>query len=130
MSAIARASFFPRSEPLLVFVFFELLVLSEVSLAFLVSACFSRARLASILGPVALFAACLPRYVFFGSNRYENTAGMRAASLSPLAAFCFGADIFADYEYAEVGGAAPPRVGWIATLPPWPVFHPTTANYE
>jgi hypothetical protein len=58
--------------------------------------------LASIIGPIILFGSSLPRYIFFSSNRYENTAGKKAASLSSVAAFCFGADIFADYEYAEV----------------------------
>ena len=40
-------------------------------MAFLVSAFFSRAKLAAIIGPVILFASCLPRYIFFGTNRYE-----------------------------------------------------------
>ena len=106
ISLIAKASFFPRSEFILIFLYFELLFLSEIGLGFLVSSCFSRARLASILGPVALFAACLPRYIFFGTNRYESTLGKKFASLSSVAAFCFGADVFADYEYAEIG------VGW------------------
>lgn len=75
--------------------YFGLLLLSEVALAFLVAACFSRARLAAIVGPVALFACCLPRYVFFGTDRNENVAGKKWASLSSVAAFCFGADVFA-----------------------------------
>jgi len=103
MTFTAKLSFFPRSDTALVFAFFELLLVSEVSLSFLVAACFSQARLASIVGPVVLFMAALPRYVFFGSNRYDNTFGKKLASVSSVAAFCFGADIFSDYEYAEVG---------------------------
>merc|ERR1712054_12389 len=103
MTWIARNSFIPRSDVWVIFLYFWLLLVSEIALSFLVSACFSRARLASIVGPVALFATVLPRYIFFGSNRYENSRGKIGASLLSVSAFCFGADIIADYEYAEVG---------------------------
>jgi len=59
-----------------------------------------------MLGPVLLFALSLPRYIFFGSDRYSNVLGQKLASLSSISAFCFGAGVFADYEYAEVG------IGW------------------
>jgi hypothetical protein len=91
ISLIAKSSFFPRSEFAIIFLYFELLLMSEIGIAFLVASVFSRARLASILGPVALFAACLPRYIFFGTNRYEATLGKKFASLSSVSAFCFGA---------------------------------------
>ena len=105
-SFVAKASFFPRSDFTILLAYFGSLLLSEVALAFLVAACFSRARLASIVGPVVLFAFVLPRYIFFGTDRNENVEGKKWASLSSIAAFCFGADVFADYEYAEIG------VGW------------------
>ena len=43
------------------------------------------------------------RFIFFGYNRYEATTAKRWASLLPATAFAFGADIVADYEYAEQG---------------------------
>ena len=100
---ITSSSFLPSSEPSLLFAYFGLFCLSEISLCFLVSAFFSRAKLAAIVGPVVLFATCLPRYIFFGTNRYEEVQGKFAASLLSCTAFSFGADILADYEYANVG---------------------------
>ena len=43
------------------------------------------------------------RYIFFGSNRFEKSGQKLWASLLLPTAFAFGADIIADYEYAEVG---------------------------
>ena len=43
------------------------------------------------------------RYIFFGYNRNEAAGAKRLASLLPATAFAFGADIVADYEYAEQG---------------------------
>ena len=76
---------------------------STVGFCFAVSSFFSRAKLAGIIGPVALFTTILPRFIFFGSNRYEQISAKRAASILPATAFCFGADIIADYEYSEKG---------------------------
>ena len=45
----------------------------------------------------------LPRYIFFGSNRFEKPQEKLMASLLLPTAFAFGADIIADYEYAEIG---------------------------
>ena len=43
------------------------------------------------------------RYIFFGSNRFEKSGQKLCASLLLPTAFAFGADIIADYEYAEIG---------------------------
>jgi hypothetical protein len=40
-------------------------------LRLLLSTIFSRAKLAAIVGPVALFVTVLPRYVFFNTAKYE-----------------------------------------------------------
>ena len=61
------------------------------------------AKLAAIIGPLALFATILPRFIFFGFNRYEATSGKIWASLFPATAFTFAADIIADYEYSQQG---------------------------
>ena len=71
MSWIAASSFLRRSDFGVVFLYFWLLLLSEIGLSFIVAACFSRARLAAIVGPVVLFATVHPRYIFFETNRCE-----------------------------------------------------------
>lgn len=71
--------------------------------SFFVAAFFSRANLAAIVGPVGLFVTLLPRWIFFGTNRYENVRSKMWASLLPCTAFAFGADILSDFEYAQVG---------------------------
>lgn len=82
------------------FIFFST---ATVGFCFVVAACFSRAKLAAIVGPMALFATLLPRFIFFGTNRFEAISSKMWASLLPCTAFAFGADIIADYEYTEVG---------------------------
>jgi len=76
---------------------------ATVGFCFVVAACFSRAKLAAIVGPMAFFATLLPRFLFFGTNRFEATNAKVWASLLPCTAFAFGADIIADYEYSEAG---------------------------
>eukprot|EP00546_Thalassionema_frauenfeldii_P021997 CAMPEP_0178898090 /NCGR_PEP_ID=MMETSP0786-20121207/2129_1 /TAXON_ID=186022 /ORGANISM="Thalassionema frauenfeldii, Strain CCMP 1798" /LENGTH=2244 /DNA_ID=CAMNT_0020568753 /DNA_START=187 /DNA_END=6921 /DNA_ORIENTATION=+ len=92
-----------NSNSAYIYVFIGLFSTATVGFCFVVAACFSRAKLAAIVGPMAFFATLLPRFLFFGSNRYEATNGKLWASLLPCTAFAFGADIIADYEYAEVG---------------------------
>eukprot|EP00980_Cylindrotheca_fusiformis_P001021 scaffold276_cov132-Cylindrotheca_fusiformis.AAC.16 len=91
------------SNPGYIFLYILLFSTSTIGFCNSIASLFSRAKLAGIIGPVALFATILPRFIFFGSNRYENTTGKMIASLCPATAFCFGADIIADYEYAEQG---------------------------
>lgn len=43
------------------------------------------------------------RFIFFDFNRYEASTARKWVSLLPATAFAFGADIVADYEYAEQG---------------------------
>ena len=68
MTWIARNSFIPRSDVWVIFLYFWLLLVSEIALSFLVSACFSRARLASLLARCTVCNSPA-RYIFFGSNR-------------------------------------------------------------
>jgi ABC-type branched-subunit amino acid transport system ATPase component len=85
------------------FLFILFFSFATAGFAFFVAAFFSKANLAAIVGPVALFITLLPRWIFFGSNRYEATTSKMWASLLPCTAFAFGADILSDYEYAQVG---------------------------
>jgi ABC-type multidrug transport system fused ATPase/permease subunit len=92
-----------NSNPAYIFAFIGLFSAATIGFCFAIAACFSKAKLAAIVGPVALFATLLPRFIFFGSNRYEAIPAKIWASLLPCTAFAFGADIVADYEYAGVG---------------------------
>jgi len=40
----------------------------------------------------------LPKYLFFGTNRYERTNDKLLASLLSPTAFAFGAEVLGDYE--------------------------------
>ena len=92
-----------KSNDVYIFLYILLFSTSTIGFCFTVASFFSRAKLAGMIGPVALFATILPRFIFFGSNRYEQTGAKMAISFLPATAFCFGADILADYEYAEQG---------------------------
>jgi ATP-binding cassette, subfamily A (ABC1), member 3 len=43
------------------------------------------------------------RFLFFGSNQYQDATGKKWASIFPATAFSFGCDIVAGYEYSEQG---------------------------
>lgn len=100
---VLHASVFPHSDLLLIFGYFFTFCMSEITLAFLLSAFFSKAKLSAIVAPVVVFVTVLPRYIFYSTNRYEQQESKYVASLLSPTAFAFGADIIADYEYAGVG---------------------------
>lgn len=100
---ICSATFLPASDLSILFTFFFLFFMSLINFSFLIASFFSHAKLAAIVGPIALFSAMLPRFIFFTTNRYEQQASKYAASLLSPTAFSFGADILADYEYSGVG---------------------------
>eukprot|EP00520_Triparma_pacifica_P008709 CAMPEP_0118657482 /NCGR_PEP_ID=MMETSP0785-20121206/14045_1 /TAXON_ID=91992 /ORGANISM="Bolidomonas pacifica, Strain CCMP 1866" /LENGTH=2195 /DNA_ID=CAMNT_0006550409 /DNA_START=65 /DNA_END=6648 /DNA_ORIENTATION=+ len=96
-------SFLPLTDSTLLFTYIWLFCASVIGFSFFVAAFFSRAKLAAIIGPVSLFASLMPRWIFYGSNRYEAQESKVFASILPCTAFAFGADILSDYEYAEIG---------------------------
>lgn len=100
---IAHMTFLPNSNLGLLFLYFFLFHMSEITLSFLISVFFSNAKLAAIVGPVVLFVTILPKYVFFGTNSNEASTLKYAASLLSPSAFTFGSDIIADYEFSGVG---------------------------
>ena len=97
---LASATFLSASDPRVLFVYFFAFCLSEITFSFLIASFFTKAKLAAIVGPVVLFCSILPRFIFYGSNRYEQQASKYYASLLSPTAFSFGADIIADYEYS------------------------------
>jgi ATP-binding cassette, subfamily A (ABC1), member 3 len=100
---IAHISFLPKTDPSLLFLFFFTFALSEITFSFLIASFFSKAKLAAMVAPVVLFAAILPRFIFYSSNPYEQQQSKYLASLLSPTAFTFGADILANYEYAGIG---------------------------
>ncbi len=100
---ILTSSLMKFSDPLYLAAFIGFFAGSIIGFSFFIASLFSRAKLASIVGPIALFVTLLPRFIFFDTNRYEAVGGKMLASLLPCSAFAFGSDILADYEYAEIG---------------------------
>lgn len=86
---------------LFVWIFF--FATSCIGFSFTVASLFSRAKLAAMVGPELLFATILPKFIFFASSSNQAVLGKQLASLLPATAFCFGADIVANYEYAQQG---------------------------
>ena len=115
VSYTISSTFLPNSDTTLMFMYIWLFCASVIGFSFFVASFFSKAKLAAIIGPVALFASLMPRWIFYGSNRYEAEDSKMFASLLPCTAFAFGADILSDYEYAEVGGEL--RI-WRSFIPP------------
>jgi ATP-binding cassette subfamily A (ABC1) protein 3 len=71
---LCSSSFLPRSNRFLVFMYFFLFNLSEIPFCFLIATFFSKAKIAAIVGPVALFVSLLPRFIFLGTNAFEQTS--------------------------------------------------------
>ena len=102
-SYIAGSSFLPSSNSFLLFMFFFLFCMSEITLAFLISVFFNNSKLAAIAAPVVLFFTILPRFAFVGTNENEAVQEKYLASLLSPTAFSLGAGIIADYEFANIG---------------------------
>lgn len=100
---ICTTSFLVSSNPVLIFSFFFLFTLSEVTFCMLLSVFFSNSKLAAIAAPVMLFVTILPRYIFFNTNSDELWQQKYLASLLSPTAFTFGADIIAEAETSRVG---------------------------
>lgn len=92
-----------NSDKVILFGFIITFALTIMSFSFFVASFFSRAKLASILGPLLFFGTLLPRYIFFGTRQEESLSEKVWASLAPCTAFAFGAELLADLEYAEQG---------------------------
>lgn len=100
---VSALSFLRASDFSIVFLYFLLFCMSEISLAFLVSVFFSNSKLAAIAAPVVIFVTILPRYVFYSSSTSEQAVSKLWACLLSPTAFAFGADFLASYESAGIG---------------------------
>ena len=99
--AIILRNVLTHTEFSLLWFWLALFGMASMSFCFFLSSFFSKAKLAAVIGPMALFASLLPRFIFFGTNRYEAIGAKYIASILPGTALAFGADIVGDYEYGE-----------------------------
>ncbi|KAL7138460.1 hypothetical protein ABFS83_10G166000 [Erythranthe nasuta] len=94
-------SLFKYSDKSLVFVYFFSFGLSSITLSFLISTFFTRAKTAVAVGTLAFLAAFFPYYTV-DDETVSMLFKVFASFLSPTA-FALGSINFADYERAHVG---------------------------
>ena len=94
---------FPESDPVLVFLYLETFAVSSVTLSFLVSTLFSKARVASACAGLIYFMAYLP-YVFMQKNMAEvSIASKYLLCLFSPSSFAVGCEMLAQLELTGVG---------------------------
>jgi hypothetical protein len=85
---------------------FALMVLfgsATVGFSFFIASFFSKSKIASLVGPMALFATIFPYFLFLTSNQNEYTVAKMFSSLFPCTAFSLGFKILTTFELGEVG---------------------------
>lgn len=92
---------FKYSDKTLVFVYFFSFGLSSITLSFLISTFFTRARTAIAVGTLSFLGAFFPYYTV-NDEAVSTVLKVMASFLSPTA-FALGSINFADYERAQVG---------------------------
>ncbi len=82
--AVCTSSFLATTSPTLLFAFFAAFAVSEVAFGALVAALFGSAKAAAVVGPLAHFAAMMPRYVFVKTGAPPAPAALRCAACAAL----------------------------------------------
>jgi hypothetical protein len=85
------------------FAFDRFFALSMMSLAFLISVFFSKAKLAGIVGPIVCFALIMPRYAFLTTDDDEQLGAKFFLCIFSPTAYAFAMDDYMLYEGAQVG---------------------------
>ena len=98
---VTGSNIFGRSDFFLMFLVFWLFGVSSVALCFLISAFFSRSKLAAVVGTVLYIAAFFPYYNL--NDPLKPYAGKAAASLLSPTAFGLVMDVLATLEANDVG---------------------------
>jgi ABC-type multidrug transport system ATPase subunit len=93
-SIILKLTVFNQSDFFITFFLYYLFCLSCISLSSLMSACFSKSRLATLLSPVIFFIISIP---FFAVNS-APTSLLSFFSLMSPSGFAIGVDLLAKYE--------------------------------
>ncbi|KAK9664352.1 hypothetical protein RND81_14G035600 [Saponaria officinalis] len=101
ITIFTMCSLFKYSDKSLVFMYFFSFGLSAITLSFMISTFFMRAKTAVAVGTLSFFGAFFPYYTV---NDPDISMALKAAAslLSPTA-FALGSINFADYERAHVG---------------------------
>ncbi|VVB03041.1 unnamed protein product [Arabis nemorensis] len=101
ITVCTMGSLFKYSDKTLVFTYFFLFGLSAITLSFLISTFFTRAKTAVAVGTLAFLGAFFPYYTV-NDESVSMVLKVVASLLSPTA-FALGSINFADYERAHVG---------------------------
>ncbi|OVA04022.1 ABC transporter-like [Macleaya cordata] len=101
ITACTMGSLFMYSDKSLVFMYFFLFGLSAITLSFLISTFFTRAKTAVAVGTLSFLGAFFPYYTV-NDPAVPMILKVMASLLSPTA-FALGTVNFADYERAHVG---------------------------
>jgi hypothetical protein len=84
--AVLTSSFLAGTSPSLLLAYFGAFALSEVAFGLLVATLFGSAKAAAVVGPLAHFAAVMPRYVFVKTG---GQAGGSRVCLTLHAGWCW-----------------------------------------
>ena len=101
ITLVTSTSVFVYSDKFLVFIYFMAFSLAIMNFCFLLATFFSRAKVASLIGPIVFFATFFPYYAVSDPS-YSPSVKTATCLLAP-ACFALGANVFADYEGGLVG---------------------------
>lgn len=104
---VTATSVFQYSNKFYVFIYFEAFSLAVINFCFLLATFFSKAKSASLLGPMIFFAAYFPYYAV--NDPQFSTSSKTAACLLAPTCFALGSEVFADYEGGLVGVQVKPK---------------------
>ena len=103
ITVLMHFTLFPNTTFSLLFFYFWLFILSEITFSFLITVFFSSAKVAGIVGPLIIFACVMPRYAFFNTDENEAIAGKTLVSFFSPTAFTLGCDLLISYEGVNLG---------------------------
>jgi ATP-binding cassette subfamily A (ABC1) protein 3 len=98
---VTMTSVFEYSNSFLVFVYFMAFSLAVINMCFLMATCFSKSKIASLMGPMIFFATFFPYYAV-QDPAYSPQVKAATCLLAP-SCFALGANVFADFEGGLVG---------------------------
>lgn len=101
ITLVTSTTVFEYSDKFLVFIYFGAFSLAIMNFCFLMATFFSRAKVASLIGPMVFFGSFFPYYAVSDPS-YEAGVKTSTCLLAP-ACFALGANVFADYEGGLVG---------------------------
>ena len=103
ITLLMHFTLFPHTTTSLLFFYFWLFILSEITFSFLITVFFSSAKVAGIVGPLIIFACVIPRYAFFNTDENEAIGGKTLVSIFSPTTFTLGCDLLISYEGTNLG---------------------------